>query len=161
MDESGGPDAIHVSARGDTDRAELDDSCPHSKGKYRHPEDQIPSARETLCKVVEDIINTRLKSCITFHEILHGFHAGRVIWKAILELKLSQELASIDQDPLFLVLLEIFKHMTLWDRAASWQNCRDKALDHTCVGYWRSSRRGKISSCRKIGTMALASRRQG
>ena len=28
---------------------------------------------ETLWKVVEDIIDTRLQACITIHDVLHGF----------------------------------------------------------------------------------------
>ena len=41
------------------------------------------------------------------HNVLHGFRAGRGMGKTIMELKLAQELASIDQDPLFLVLLDL------------------------------------------------------
>ena len=32
---------------------------------------------ETFWKVVEAIIDTRIKACSTFHEVLHGFCAGR------------------------------------------------------------------------------------
>ena len=39
------------------------------------------------------------------HNVLHRFRAGRGVGSAIVELKLAQELASIYQDPLFLVLM--------------------------------------------------------
>ena len=54
-----------------------------------------------------EITNTRLRASVRLHEVLHGFHAGRWMGTAILELKLAQELASVDQDPLFLVFLDL------------------------------------------------------
>ena len=72
----------------------------------------------TLCKVAEAIINTFIKVCINFHFIFHGFHVGRVMETAILELKIDQELASINQYPLFLILLNLHKvYVTMdWGR---------------------------------------------
>ena len=43
---------------------------------------------ETLWKVVEAIINTRLQTSIQFHNILHGLHAGRVMGMATMEIKI-------------------------------------------------------------------------
>ena len=60
---------------------------------------------DTLWKVVEAIIDTSLKLCITFHNVFHDFCTVRVMGKSILELKIIQDLDSIDQDPLFLVSL--------------------------------------------------------
>ena len=60
---------------------------------------------ETLWKVLEAIIYTCLRASIRSHNVLHGFCVGRGMGKSILELKLSQELTSINQDPLFLVFL--------------------------------------------------------
>ena len=74
---------------------------------------------ETFWKVVEAIIETRLKFCITFHDVLHGFRAVRGMRMAILYLKLAQELASIDQYPLFLVFLDLRKAYDTQDRSAS------------------------------------------
>ena len=34
---------------------------------------------ETFWKVLEAIIDTNLKACITFHDVLHGFRSGRVM----------------------------------------------------------------------------------
>ena len=39
---------------------------------------------ETLCKVMKAIINTRMRASFIFHDILHGFHAGRGTGTAIL-----------------------------------------------------------------------------
>ena len=62
---------------------------------------------ETVWKVVHNIIDTRLKACITFQIVFHGFQAKRRTGMTIIEIKLAQELASIDQDPLFLVLIDL------------------------------------------------------
>ena len=64
---------------------------------------------DNLWNVVEDIINTCLKECITLYYILHGFHVGRITGVAIMELKLTNDLATITQYSLFLVLLKLFK----------------------------------------------------
>ena len=64
---------------------------------------------ETVWKVVEEIIDTRLRESISFHNILHDISMWRGMRRAILNLKLSQELASSDQDRLFLVFLDLHK----------------------------------------------------
>ena len=64
---------------------------------------------ETLRKVVETLIDTFLCNNLQMHNPLHGFRSGIGTRMAIMELKISQELASIDQDPLFLVFLELQK----------------------------------------------------
>ena len=50
---------------------------------------------ETLWKVVEALIYTRLIASIQFHDVLHGFRSGRGTGMDIMELKLAQELARI------------------------------------------------------------------
>ena len=64
---------------------------------------------DTLWKVVEALIDTRLCASIQFHDVLHEFRSGRGSGTAIMELKLSQELASIDQESLFLVFFDLQK----------------------------------------------------
>ena len=59
--------------------------------------------------MVEALIDTRLHTSLQMHGVLHGFRAGRGTGTAIMELNLAQELASIDQDPLFLLLLDLRK----------------------------------------------------
>ena len=64
---------------------------------------------EVLWKVVEAIIDTRIKIVGKFHGVLHGFHASRSTGMAIMELKMEQDLASIYQYPLFLEFLDLRK----------------------------------------------------
>ena len=52
---------------------------------------------------------TRIKAKVQFRNVLHRFRAGRGTWTAIMELKLAQDLASVDQDTLVLVLLDLRK----------------------------------------------------
>ena len=58
---------------------------------------------------MEVIINTRLRVSVRLHNILHGLRAGRRTGTEIFELKLVQDLVSMDQEPLFLVLLYLKK----------------------------------------------------
>ena len=60
---------------------------------------------EVVWKVVEAVIDTRIKSVVQFHDVLHWFCAGRGAGTAIMELKVAQDLASVYQNPLFLLLL--------------------------------------------------------
>ena len=56
---------------------------------------------EVVWKVVEAVIDTRIKSVVQFHNVLQGFCAGRGAETAIMELKLAHDLESVDQDTLF------------------------------------------------------------
>ena len=71
---------------------------------------------EFLWKVVEAIIDTWIKTAVTFHDVLHGFCAYKSTRTAITELNMSQELASIVQDPLLLVFLDLRKAYNTLDR---------------------------------------------
>ena len=64
---------------------------------------------EVLWKVVEAIIDTRIKTAVIFNDVLHGFRACRGTETAIVEIKMSRKLASINQDPLSLVFLDLRK----------------------------------------------------
>ena len=57
--------------------------------------------------MVEAITDTCQSASVRLHDVLHGFFAGRGIGTAILELKLAQDLDIIDQDPPFLVFLDL------------------------------------------------------
>ena len=61
---------------------------------------------EVLCQVVEDIIDTRIKSLMKFHYVLHGFCANKGMGTEIMDINMAQELARINQDPIFLVFLD-------------------------------------------------------
>ena len=62
-----------------------------------------------LWKAVEDIIYTHINMAVMFNDVLHGFCACRGTGTANTELKMAQELASTNKDPLFLVFLDIRK----------------------------------------------------
>ena len=49
---------------------------------------------------MEAISDTRIKKAVNFHNFIHGFHVRRGARIAIMELKLTQEPASVDQDTL-------------------------------------------------------------
>ena len=54
---------------------------------------------------------------VKFYDILHGFHANRGKGTVIMELNMAQELVSIYQNPLLLVLLDMSKtYYTLYHR---------------------------------------------
>ena len=57
--------------------------------------------------MVEVIVDTLLRSSVRLHNIVHGSCTGRGMGTEILDLKLAQELASVEQDPLFLVFLDL------------------------------------------------------
>ena len=60
---------------------------------------------KVVWNLVETVIDYRIKTVVQFYDVLHGFCAVRGAGTAIMELKIAQELASVDQDPLFLVFL--------------------------------------------------------
>ena len=62
---------------------------------------------ETLWKVVEALIYTRLRSSLKFHDVLHRFRSGRGTDTAIMEPNIDQELSSADHRTLFLILLDL------------------------------------------------------
>ena len=71
---------------------------------------------DILWRVLEIIIDTHLNACINFHEVLHGLCAVILMGMTILELKLTQELAIIDQYPLLLLFLDLCKSYETLDR---------------------------------------------
>ena len=55
------------------------------------------------------LIDTFLRASIQFHDVLHGFQDGRGMGMATMDLKLAQELACVDHNPLFQVFLDLRK----------------------------------------------------
>ena len=58
---------------------------------------------------MEAMIDAHLRSSIQFHDVLHGFHAGRGTGTATMELKQFQGPIRVNQYPLLLVLLDLRK----------------------------------------------------
>ena len=71
---------------------------------------------KTLWKVVEEINNTHTRTSISFHDVLHGFRAGKGTCISILDIKLAQELASVYKEPLLLVFIYLQKTYANVDR---------------------------------------------
>jgi len=71
---------------------------------------------EIIWKLISSIIDVRLKTSIEFHDCLHGFLAKRGTGTATIEAKLMQQLAAMDQVPLFEVFLDLKKAYDTLDR---------------------------------------------
>ena len=55
--------------------------------------------------MIEAIIDIRIKKAMPLNEVLHGFCTGRRTGTAVMELNLTHELASVDQELIFMVYL--------------------------------------------------------
>ena len=64
---------------------------------------------DTLWKMVEALIYTRLRASLQMHDVLHGFRSRIGTGMAIMELNLAQDLVSIYQSHLFLLFLDLRK----------------------------------------------------
>ena len=64
---------------------------------------------EVLWKAVTSLLNRRLTAAITFHDVLHGFWAGRGTGTVALEANLLQHLTAMREVVLFEVLLDLQK----------------------------------------------------
>ena len=64
---------------------------------------------ESLWKVLEVIIYTRLRESFCLHDALHEFRAVMGTRAVVLDLKLAQDLDRVNQDPFFLVFLDLLK----------------------------------------------------
>ena len=88
-------------------------SCPKSSttaSRYMIPNPDGGSRGigllEVVLKVLECIIDSRVKAKVKFHDCLHGFRAARGTDTAQIESKLFQQLAGIDQVTLFKAYLD-------------------------------------------------------
>ena len=77
---------------------------PKGKGDY-----QGIGLVEVMWKVVAVVLNRRLTSSITFHDVLHGFRAGHGTGNATPEAKLIQQLAAMREEVLYVIFLDLTK----------------------------------------------------
>ena len=63
---------------------------------------------EVIWKVLEHVIDARLK-CVPLHDALHGFRPGHSCGTGIMEVKLAQQLASLEQSLFFGIFLDLKK----------------------------------------------------
>ena len=77
---------------------------PKGKKDYR-----VIGLVEVMWKAVAAILNRRLIASITFHDFLHGFRAGCGTGTASLEAKLLQQLATLKEEVLYVIFLDLHK----------------------------------------------------
>ena len=70
-----------------------------------------------MWKVVAAVLNHRLTASITYHNFLHGFRSGRGTGTATLEAKLSQQLAALREEVLYVIFLDLHKANNALDRS--------------------------------------------
>ena len=70
---------------------------------------------EPIWKIVEQVSDKRLNA-IKLHESLHGCRNGRGTRTAIIEAKLAQQLAHLEQHPFFGIFLNLNKAFDAMDR---------------------------------------------
>ena len=72
---------------------------------------------ELMWKVVAAILNRTFTASITFHNFLHGFQAGPGTGTTTLEAKLIQQLASMREEVLYVIFLDLTKAYDALDRS--------------------------------------------
>ena len=72
---------------------------------------------EVMWKVVAAILNRRFTSSITYHDVLHGFRAGRGTGTATLKANLLQQLAALREEVLYIIFLDLHKAYDALDRS--------------------------------------------
>ena len=78
-------------------------------GHGRDPaKDAIIIILMVIWKVIKCIIYVRLK-CVLLHDALHGFRTGRSCSTGTMEVKMTQQLASLEQCPFFGIFLSLKK----------------------------------------------------
>ena len=99
---------------------------------------------EVLWKLIEAIIDTRVRAAVTLHDTLHGFLACRGTGTAILEVKLHQELAGIRKVPLFQVYLDLRKAYDTIDHPRLLQTFQDYGMGPNLIrlltNFWEGHR---------------------
>jgi len=71
---------------------------------------------EPMWKVIENIMDGRLQA-IELHDCLHGFMTGRGTGTATIEAKLNQQLAFLEQMPLYQIFVDLKKAYDSVDRS--------------------------------------------
>ena len=103
---------------------------------------------------MEAIIDTRIKNSVTFHDVLHKFISRRVMGTLIMEINITQDMASVYQNPLFLVLLDLRKAYDNLERGWLSKTLEGYGRGLKCGAFWSSSGRGRRWSPNKMDTVA-------
>ena len=87
MAENGRTNPVHVVELVHTHRTRLDPVVTDSKC---HVDPRRIGLMEVVWKVVEAVIDTRIKIVVQLHDVLHGCHVGRGTRNTIMDIKLAQ-----------------------------------------------------------------------
>jgi len=88
---------------------------------------------EPIWKVIERVIDRQLEA-IALHDSLHGCRNGRGTGTAVIEAKLTQQLAHIEQTPFYGVFIDLKKAFERWIGSAASCYWRGMAPARTCAG---------------------------
>ena len=83
---------------------------------------------EVIWKLIERVLDERM-SAIEVHDSLHGFRAKRGGGTGIMEAKLAQQLAWIEQVPLYGIFIDLRKAFDAMDRERCIAICRDAGVE--------------------------------
>ena len=72
---------------------------------------------EVMWKVVAEILNRWITASITFHDLLHGFRAGRGTVTVTLKAKMLHRLAALREEFLYMIFLDLHKAYDDLDRS--------------------------------------------
>ena len=122
---------------------------PKGKGNYRGI-----GLVEVMWKVVAVILNRRFTSSITFHDVLHGFRAGRGTGTSTLEAKLIQQFAAMREEVLYMIFLDLTKAYDALDES----RCLEILEGY---GVYPSARRLLTTYWRRLTMVARAGRYYG
>ena len=90
---------------------------------------------EVIWNVVVEILYFQLTTAITYHDILHGFRAGRGTGTATLEAKLLQQLAAMREKVLYVIFLDLTKAYDALDRSRSLEILEGCGVGHKRDGF--------------------------
>ena len=88
---------------------------------------------EVVWKVIEHVINAQLK-CIPLYDALHGFRSGCNCSTSIIEVKLAQQLGSLEQCSFYEIFLDSKKVFdTMVQGRYLYRDARENAASHQQV----------------------------
>ena len=105
---------------------------------------------EVAWKVIEGVIDERLKG-VALHDSLHGFREKRGCGTGIMEAKLTQQLAFVEQCPLYGVFLDLRKAYDAMDRSRCLLILKDCGVGFKTLRLIQRFWDGSVLVCRASG----------
>jgi hypothetical protein len=106
---------------------------------------------DPVWKVMEKILDGRLAN-LECHDCLHGFLANRGCGTAILETKLAQQLAFLEQAPMYGGFIDLRKAFDAMDRGRCIQILRDRGVGEKALRLITTFWREALLACRAGGS---------